>query len=208
MDSSSPDQSPGQATRRQLKGYHREDRDPRTSSGCGAPWKRREAARHNLGSLRWRWLQGHRGSLRGAAPLPPTLRYIRNLCLRSRFSNYLLFLPVPCASLSALPPGRGAEPLREATASTEPFGGVAQTDPALPHPSLHHRNPAARPSSSHPASPAGCPGTPRAGTEGALGAGPRAPLTRAPSAPGPAARRDAAPGAGPWSAAAPPPPRG
>lgn len=45
---------------------------------------------------------------------PATSLYIRTVCLRSRFSDYSLFLPVPCGSLSAPPPGRGAGLLRGA----------------------------------------------------------------------------------------------
>lgn len=109
----------------------------------------------------------------------------------------MFLVPVSCASLSALPPGRGAGLLPGVTACTEPFGGLPQADPALPPPSPH-RDPAARPSSSHPASPSGVPARPGLALRGPW-RGPRAPLTPAPSAPGPAARRDAAPGAGPWS---------
>lgn len=180
----------------QLKGWHREDRDLRTGSGFGAHWKRREVARHNLGSIRWPWLQGRRGSPREAAPLPPAFHYIRTACPRSRFSRCSLFVPVSRASLSALPPGRGAGLLPGVTACTEPLGGLPQADPALPPASPHRRHPAARPSSSQPASPAGVPARPGLALRGPW-RGPRAPLTPAPSAPGPAARRDAAPGAGP-----------
>lgn len=149
-----------------------------------------EAARHNLGSIRWRWLHGHRGSPRDAHPCHQLSSTSEPCAWALGFLTIIYFsrspvpAPHPCHRDEALGFSECAQRARSALAAS-----LRRTRRSLliPHftPDIHKG-----PSSSHPASPVGCPGTPRAVAEGAPGAAyPSAISSRSSGAAGRGSRR-------------------
>lgn len=165
-------QLPGPGCGRQLQGWHGRTGMSGQPLGLVLPGKAGKW-RGTSPSIRWGWLQGQ-----GASPgkLHPRHQLSTPSGPRVRalaFLSALYLSGSPVEPLSPAPgPGAGLLPAR-------PLGLPSGT-PRVPSPPQSSSSP----SISHPA---GCPGL-------AL----RVPLTPAPSAPAPAARRDAAPGAGPW----------